>query len=446
MSIHEKLYFVRQVRDAFETIGAVIPTSHYAARAMAAECARHHGPKKVLEVGAGTGSITAEIVKHIGPQDQLVVCEINPEFVAYLHQRFAQEPAFQHVRDRVQIVAGSVMELETQEPFDYIISAIPFTNCPPEFTETIFQHYQQLLKPGGVLTYIEYAFLRNTKRLLATGDRQSTVHTMNQVLNQFIEQYQFRQDLVWRNVPPAWIRHLRFQEARIHQATELVPLEHTHRIELGPLTIADDALPFAGGLLLLATVLRSAPRKLWTIPAMGAALATWFLRDPRRKIKQNHQVVYASCDGRVQSIEHVHDTRLGNQEWVRIATFLSLAHVHINRMPVAGKVVQLFRDLGGYAPAYSARAESNAACYTVIEGVHGRCIVVQRVGLIARRIVNWSGVGMLVAQGERFGLLRFGSRTDVYLPSADVEVCVAPGDTIQAGITVIARYTDDTAR
>src|SRR3954470_19354340 len=82
MTIQEKLYFVRQLQHSYTSIGALIPTSRYAARAMASEANRRAGPRVILEVGPGTGSITAAIVAGMGPQDRLVLCELNDDFVA----------------------------------------------------------------------------------------------------------------------------------------------------------------------------------------------------------------------------------------------------------------------------------------------------------------------------------------------------------------------------
>jgi phosphatidylserine decarboxylase len=141
----------------------------------------------------------------------------------------------------------------------------------------------------------------------------------------------------------------------------------------------------------------------------------------------------------VLSVERMRDARFGEEEWLRIAVFLSLADVHINRSPVAGKVVRMIHEAGGFAAADSADAEHNNALYTVIEGVHGRCVVAQRSGLVARRIVAWARPGELLAQGDRYGLIRFGSRTDVYLPAEHFAACVSAGDMVRGGETVIAR-------
>lgn len=445
MSIDEKLYFMRQVREAFGSIGAIIPTSRYAARAMASEFARRRGPRAVLEAGAGTGAITAEIIRQLGPDDRLVMCEINPHFAAYLRRRFEREPAFRRVREQVTLYETSVTEIQGRHAFDCIISAIPFTSCPPEVTEAILEHYRTLLKPGGTLSYIEYAWLRGLKRRLAAGKTRAQAVAVNAVLDRSIRSYQFRRDLVWRNVPPAWIRHLRFGEPQPSDALQLRPLEHSHRVAVGKLAVADDVLPPVAGLAGLALLLarRESPiARLWPLPLGLATALAWFLRDPYRHVIPDPDAVYAACDGRVLAVERLHDSRFGTTEWLRIAVFLSLANVHINRAPVAGRVVQIVREQGGYAAANHYCAEHNAAQYTLIEGVHGPCVVAQRAGMVARRIVNRVGVGDLLAQGERLGLIRLGSRTDVYLPADRVWACVTPGAVVRAGMTVLARYVD----
>lgn len=442
MTIGEKLYFVRHLRDSFSSIGAIIPTSRYAARAMAAECARLQGPKRILEVGAGTGSITAEIIKYLGPDDHLVVCEINTDFVAYLCRRFERDPAFRQVRDRVTLLARSVTELEGSEAFDCIVSAVPFTSCPPDVTEAILERYRELLKPGGVLTYIEYAYLRTFKRLVANTSGAA----VDAVVDRYIEAYQFRRDMAWRNVPPAWVRQLRFAEPLPQDALRLAPLEQARRVGVGRVGFAADALLSVAALGALGVLLRRWGRGFWALPLLLAGVIMWFFRDPVRRVVRDPAAVYAACDGRVLAVERVRDERFGADEWLRIAVFLSLLDVHINRAPVAGKVAEVIHAHGGYAAADHADAEHNVALYMVIDGVHGRCVVAQRSGMIARRIVSWGSVGTLMAQGERYGLIRFGSRTDVYLPAALVEACVLPGDRVRGGETLIARYVAASAK
>jgi phosphatidylserine decarboxylase len=148
----------------------------------------------------------------------------------------------------------------------------------------------------------------------------------------------------------------------------------------------------------------------------------------------------AAADGKVLSVERMTDERLGPGEFLRVAVFLSVLDVHVNRVPVAGRVVDYFVEDGGYANAMTAAAEHNVAAYTVLDTDHGTVVVAQRTGLIARRIVQRVPVGTLVARGERMGLIRFGSRTDVYLPADKAEAAVAVNDKVIGGASVIARW------
>ena len=442
MAFEESLYFFKQFQTNLHTVGAVLPTSPFAATAMASECARHRGPKRILEVGAGTGAISAEIVKYLGPDDRLTLCEIEHDFVEFLRQRLDRDPNFKQVRSQIELAEKSVLDLPIDQKFDFIISAIPFNNCPAAFVAAVFEHYRQLLKPGGVLSYIEYIGGRALKLQLASDDTGNPIHAVNALVERELGAHEFRRDTVLRNVPPAWIHHLRFTEAEIAQADLLAPLTHANRVSLGDVGFDQDAVLFTGGLGLLAWWMkRSAPKsKLWLLPALAAPVVALFFRDPNRRVFRDTQVVYAASDGNVLSVERVRDARFGPHEWLRIATFLSILDVHVNRAPIAGKVVKIIEEDGGFAMANDIEAEHNQAQYTIIEGARGhQCVVAQRTGMVARRIVNRAKVGNLVAQGERFGIIRFGSRVDVYLPAEHFVAAVQPGDRVEGGTTVIAR-------
>ena len=165
-----------------------------------------------------------------------------------------------------------------------------------------------------------------------------------------------------------------------------------------------------------------------------------FFRDPERDVPADPDAVVAASDGAVLAVERLTDPRLGDAELLRVAVFLSVLDVHVNRAPVAGRVAGYWLEDGGYAPAMNPDAEHNVAAYTVLDTPRGRVAVAQRTGLIARRIVQRAPVGSLLARGERFGLIRFGSRTDVYLPAAAADPVVAPGEKVTGGATVIARW------
>ncbi len=444
MRLDEYLYFTRTFRGDATNVASIIPTSHFAARALTSECARDPKPKRILEAGPGTGAVTAELVKLLGPQDKLTLVELNPDFANYLRDRFERDPEFARVRDRVEIREMSITDVEGSARYDYIVSAIPFSNLPPEIVSAILLRFRALLKPGGVLSFIEYAYGRAAKRaaakLMKDHATLEKAESVEKLVAAQAETHEFRRDTVLRNVPPAWVRHWRFDDADAHIAETLLPREHTQRVALGNFAFDTDAVPAVAALGALAWLTRKrapAIAGLATIAAAGAAL---LLRDPKRNVLADADLVSSACDGEVLSVEEISDARFGEAPWLRIACFLSLADVHINRAPLAGRVVETRHEPGSYAAAMLEDAEHNAAVYTVIETAAGqRYIVAQRVGAVARRIVNRCKAGDIVAKGEKIGLIRMGSRVDVYLPAGKFETLVNKGDRLVAGETPIAR-------
>lgn len=180
-------------------------------------------------------------------------------------------------------------------------------------------------------------------------------------------------------------------------------------------------LPVLGGLLLAGTV-----------------LVAFFFRNPLREIPDEADAVLAPADGRV--IEAGEIERSGGRKALRVAIFLSLLDVHVNRSPVAGRVLSVERRAGRHRAAFGRRAESeNARSTLTLELADGRRVeVVQITGWLARRIVCHPEPGEWLERGVRYGLIRFGSRTDVLLPEGS-ELQVARGQRVRAGETVVAR-------
>jgi phosphatidylserine decarboxylase len=162
-----------------------------------------------------------------------------------------------------------------------------------------------------------------------------------------------------------------------------------------------------------------------------------FFRNPPREIAGGESSVVAPADGRVIDVAEIEGPD-GNK-WLRIGIFLSVFNVHVNRCPLAGRVVA--KDWGGqdFLAAFNPRAESeNVRCALTLETERGvRFQVVQITGLIARRIVCHPQLGDWVRRGDRYGLIRFGSRTDVLLPPAAVAK-VKARDRVRGGSTIIA--------
>ena len=165
----------------------------------------------------------------------------------------------------------------------------------------------------------------------------------------------------------------------------------------------------------------------------------YFFRDPERVVPSDQDVVVAAADGKIVAIEEVEESEVVKGTMKRVAIFLSVFDVHTNRAPVAGTVTYTERRVGKMLDARHPDASRLNECRTWAIAHEDRVVVVRQItGAIARRIVAWAKVGQSVARGERFGMIRFGSRTEVYLPM-DTEIVCKVGDRVQSGVSVIAK-------
>jgi phosphatidylserine decarboxylase len=178
---------------------------------------------------------------------------------------------------------------------------------------------------------------------------------------------------------------------------------------------------------------------------LGVLLTIWcyyFFRDPKRAVPENAGLLVSPADGVVSLIEPAvppAELRMGPEALLRVSVFMSVFNCHVNRAPIGGRVAAVAYRPGKFFNASLDKAsEENERNALAIELPDGRKIaVVQIAGLVARRIMCWKAPGDMVRTGERFGLIRFGSRLDVYLPEG-VAPQVALGQTMCAGETVIA--------
>jgi phosphatidylserine decarboxylase len=175
----------------------------------------------------------------------------------------------------------------------------------------------------------------------------------------------------------------------------------------------------------------------FALVALAGAIL-FFFRDPERDAEREPRTIYSAADGLVTDVEEVEEAWLGGKA-LRVSVFLSLHNVHVNRSPAAGRVAKFEEIGGGYAPALFGESEENYRHKTLFEGEGGAFVLVQKAGMIARRITPWISVGDEVEAGERIGVIHFGSRTDVLLPAGDFEPLVEPGEKTLAGLTPVAR-------
>ena len=178
--------------------------------------------------------------------------------------------------------------------------------------------------------------------------------------------------------------------------------------------------------------------QLWFIAAAFILLAlfmAFFFRDPRRNIPADADIIVSAADGKVTRVE---DRETGKF----VSVFLSPLDVHINRSPIAGKVVKVELFQGKKSPATSNNAsQTNERNAITIEGEKMTVVCTQIVGILARRIVCWSKVGDSLDIGEKYGLIKFGSRTDLLMPK-NVEIFVKVGDKVKGGETIIGKLNN----
>ena len=183
---------------------------------------------------------------------------------------------------------------------------------------------------------------------------------------------------------------------------------------------------------------------LWIAAAVLIALAVWmmyFFRDPERTGERGEHFVVSPADGEVVQIAEVDEPAFVRGRALRISIFMNVFNVHVNRYPVSGKVAYVHYNAGKFLNAASDKASlENEQMSIGIETSRGRVLVRQIAGLIARRIVNYAKIGLQAEQGERMGLIRFGSRVDVFVPPSS-KVRVKLGDVPLAGVTVLAELT-----
>lgn len=204
-----------------------------------------------------------------------------------------------------------------------------------------------------------------------------------------------------------------------------------------------EGYPFIAGALVVSVLLGLLWEPLFWIGLLLTAWIAFFFRDPPRVTPLDPALVVSPADGRVSAVMRVvppPEMRLGAEPMLRVSVFMNVFNCHVNRTPLSGRVRRIVYTPGKFINAELDKASvHNERNGLVIETAHGEIGCVQIAGLVARRIVCWTREGDTLEIGERFGLIRFGSRLDVYLPDGATPR-VSVGQTAVAGETVIAEF------
>jgi phosphatidylserine decarboxylase len=194
-------------------------------------------------------------------------------------------------------------------------------------------------------------------------------------------------------------------------------------------------LLFGIGSLFLSNILQTLSVFLFFIALVMEVVFLIFFRDPDRQIGPG---LVAVADGKIQFIQEIHDEELG--ESIKIATFMNIHNVHVNRMPIDGTIKKITHIPGGYVPAFKKESERNERVVTLVDTPIGTIKIIQIAGTLAKRIIWYVKNGQLVKKGQRFGMIKLGSRVDIVIPK-DLKdgISVSIGDRVLAGVDTICK-------
>lgn len=182
-------------------IGAVAPSSKALAQSMTRFVQLDsQTPKKYLEAGAGTGAFTKAIVDKLGDHDLLDIVEINPKFCERLKEKYADRP-------NIRINQISILEWKPDYQYDAIVSSLPFNAFPCDFVKNIFDHFKNISKRGGMVTYCEYMALPGIRKLFLSSKARRALQATLDTTHLFETEHEIQSDKVFANFPPALVHH-----------------------------------------------------------------------------------------------------------------------------------------------------------------------------------------------------------------------------------------------
>jgi phospholipid N-methyltransferase len=202
-------FFVSQFFKDVRHTGSVWPSSRHLAQVMTKSLRAHPGPKRLLEVGPGTGAFTTSILESLRPGDEFDIVEINPQFCARLEEKLLRPYRAGHQGVAVSLHCGPVQSVRLAGRFDYIVCGLPFNNFPPALVRAIFRRLIDLLAPQGELSYFEYCGVRTVKSPFVSAASRRRLKTIGATGRVLSRRHAGERELVIGNFPPAFSVRLR---------------------------------------------------------------------------------------------------------------------------------------------------------------------------------------------------------------------------------------------
>jgi phosphatidylethanolamine/phosphatidyl-N-methylethanolamine N-methyltransferase len=203
--------FLRELPDSFSEIGAMLPSSPHLAKLMVEPLnVVERAPWAILEIGPGTGPFTRSILKAMGPEDTLQICEINSRFMEVLKKSLLNNADYQRNKDRISFYEGSILDLAEgidPESYDFIVSSLPFHNFPVDLVRQFLAVYSKVLKPDGILSFFHYAGLRKLSGISPSKTVRDRIKQVDTLLRDWCQDHakdgSFKKRVSFLNVPPA---------------------------------------------------------------------------------------------------------------------------------------------------------------------------------------------------------------------------------------------------
>jgi phospholipid N-methyltransferase len=203
--------FWQEFRRTFQSTGAILPSGQALCRELSRYAAATDRPRRLVEIGPGTGVVTDAIIRRMGPDDRLDLVELNDRFVEALERRLKDNEIWKAAAPRIRIHHAPVERLAVDLRYEVLVSGLPFNNFSAVNVREILGQFEQIAAPGATLSFFEYLGIRRVKSVLVGAAERRRLSGVGEVLSEQFARRRFDRRAVLANVPPAWVHHLRYE-------------------------------------------------------------------------------------------------------------------------------------------------------------------------------------------------------------------------------------------
>lgn len=201
--LKENIVMLKGAISQFKDTGCFWESSQWAAKVLTHPLRQpNRKGMNIIEVGAGTGAVTVSVLENMLPEDRLVICEINPDFMRALKSRLEKSPLYQMNKERISFFSGPIQEFQTEEKFDFIICALPFLNFDLPLVKEIFAKFHDLSSETSMMTYFEYLGIRPVSKVLSPTQRKKRIREIDGFFAQTYSPRRIKTKTCWLNVLP----------------------------------------------------------------------------------------------------------------------------------------------------------------------------------------------------------------------------------------------------